>query len=261
MTDVPPTIPHPTQDSTKNLARAAKVWGTQMYSNGYICRNPGRNDQMHHYDMNLCYIDELLWHLNWTGDLDYARRMWPVIKSHLAWEKRNYDPDDDGLYDAYCCIWASDALYYNSGAVTHSTAYNHRANAMAAEIAAKIGEDPTPYRDEAAKILSALNSTLWMPSKGVWAEFKDRMGAGRLHDHPAVWTVYHAVDGDVADPFQAYSATRYVDRSIPHIPVTADGLDDGGEYATISTTDWMPYAWSINNVAFAEVMNLSLIHI
>lgn len=258
VTDVPPTIPHPTQDSTKNLARAAKVWGTQMYSNGYICRNPGRNDQMHHYDMNLCYIDELLWHLNWTGDLDYARRMWPVIKSHLAWEKRNYDPDDDGLYDAYCCIWASDALYYNSGAVTHSTAYNHRANAMAAEIAAKIGEDPTPYRDEAAKILSALNSTLWMPSKGVWAEFKDRMGAGRLHDHPAVWTVYHAVDGDVADPFQAYSATRYVDRSIPHIPVTADGLDDGGEYATISTTDWMPYAWSINNVAFAEVMNTAL---
>ena len=44
---------------------------------------------MHHYDMNLCYIDELLWHFKWTGDLDYARQMWPVITRHLAWEKLN----------------------------------------------------------------------------------------------------------------------------------------------------------------------------
>lgn len=257
VTDVPPVIPHPAQDSTKNIARADKRWGTQMYSNGYICRNPRRNDQMHHYDMNLCYIDELMWHLKWTGDLDYARKMWPVITAHLAWEKRNFDPDDDGLYDAYCCIWASDALYYNSGAVTHSTAYNYRANKIAAEIAALIGEDPEPYSKEADKILSALNSTLWMDDKGVWAEFRDFMGHQRLHDHPGLWTVYHAIDSDVADPMQAYSATRYVDRAIPHIPVEADGLDDGG-YATISTTDWLPYAWSINNVAFAEVMHTAL---
>lgn len=49
--------------------------------------------------------------------------------------KLNYDPDNDGLYDAYACIWASDALYYNSGAVTHSSAYNYRANKTAAQLA------------------------------------------------------------------------------------------------------------------------------
>ena len=114
VTDVPNTIPHPAQDSTMNLARSEKRWGTPQYSNGYICRNPGRNNQMHHYDMNLCYMDELLWHFNWTGDTAYVRKMWPVITRHLAWEKLNYDPDNDGLYDAYACIWASDALYYNS---------------------------------------------------------------------------------------------------------------------------------------------------
>ena len=78
------------------------------------------------------------------GDLDYVRQMWPVITRHLAWEKLNYDPDNDGLYDAYACIWASDALYYNSGAVTHSSVYNYRANKTAAQLAEKIGEDPTP---------------------------------------------------------------------------------------------------------------------
>ena len=257
VTEVPNTIPHPAQDSTLALARSEKKWGTPQYSNGYICRNPRRNDQMHHYDMNLCYIDELLWHFNWTGDLEYARRMWPVLTRHLAWEKRNYDPDNDGLYDAYACIWASDALYYNSGAVTHSSAYNYRSNRLTAMIAEKIGEDPAPYREEADRILKALNARLWMPERGHWAEFQDFMGHKRLHTSPGVWTIYHALDSDIADPFQAYLATSYVDREIPHIPVCGDGLKDEG-YATISTTNWLPYSWSINNVAFAEVMHTAL---
>lgn len=255
--NVPAVYPHPTQDTAMNLARSEKKWGTQMYSNGYICRNPRENNKMHHYDMNLCYIDELLWHFNWTGDLAYAKQMWPVITRHLAWEKRNFDPDNDGLYDAYCCIWASDALYYNSGAVTHSSAYNFRANCMAAEIAAKIGEDPKPYADEAKKILNALNARLWIPSKGHWAEFQDFMGKKKLHESAAVWTIYHAIDSDIHNPFQGYQATRYVDTEIPHIPVVAKGLKDEG-YATVSTTNWLPYSWSINNVAFAEVMHTSL---
>lgn len=257
VTEVPNTIPHPAQDSALALARSEKKWGTPQYSNGYICRNPRRNDQMHHYDMNLCYIDEFLWHFNWTGDLEYARRMWPVLTRHLAWEKRNYDPDNDGLYDAYACIWASDALYYNSGAVTHSSAYNYRSNRLAAMIAEKIGEDPAPYREEADRILKALNARLWMPERGHWAEFQDFMGHKRLHTSPGVWTIYHALDSDIADPFQAYLATSYVDREIPHIPVRGDGLKDEG-YATISTTNWLPYSWSINNVAFAEVMHTAL---
>lgn len=257
VTDVEPVYPHPTQDPKMNMARAEKKWGTQMYSNGYICRNPNRNNQMHHYDMNLCYIDELLWHLCWTGDLDYARKMWPVITRHLAWEKRNFDPDNDGLYDAYCCIWASDALYYNSGAVTHSSAYNYRANKLAAEIAAKIGENPAPYAQEAEKIKQALQQRLWMPDKGCWAEFQDFMGNKELHTSPAVWTVYHAIDSEVSNPFEYYQATRYIDRNIPRIPVKGDGLKDEGYY-TLSTTNWVPYSWSINNVAFAEVWHTTL---
>lgn len=256
VTDVPATRPHPTQDTALHLARSVKEWGTPHYSNGYICRTPYRNDQMHHYDMNLCYIDELLWHFNWTGDLDYVRKMWPVLTSHLAWEKLNYDPDDDGLYDAYCCIWASDALYYNSGAVTHSTAYNYRANKLAAMLAEKIGEDAVPYKKEADKILKAMNERLWMKNKGYWAEYQDFMGHKRLHESAGLWTIYHAIDSETADPFQAYQATRYVDTSIPHIPVFADGLER--DYETLSTTNWMPYVWSVNNVAFAEVTHTAL---
>ena len=257
VTNVPPILQHPAQDSALNLARAAKVWGTQMYSNGYICRNPFRNDQMHHYDMNLCYMDELMWHFLWTGDMEYVRKMWPVIKLHLEWEKRNFDPDNDGLYDAYCSIWASDALYYTGGGVTHSSAYNYRANSLAARFAEIIGEDGTPYQEEADRILSAMNTHLWIPHRGHWAEYKERMGHGRLYENAGIWSIYHAIDSDVDTPLQAYQSTRYIDTEIPHIPVESEDLA-GENLHTISTTNWLPYSWSINNVAFAEVMHTTL---
>ncbi len=243
-------------DTALHLARTLEKIGTSVFTSGYICRNPNGDFRAHHYDMNLVYIDALLRHLNWTGDLNFAKEMWPVITRHLAWEKRNFDPDDDGLYDAYAAIWASDALQYSGGAVTHSSAYNYKANRDAAMIAKLIGEDGTAYEAESAKILKAINAVLWMPSKGTYAEFKDMMGNKLLHTSAALWTMYHSVDSDVPDVFQAYQSMKYIDENIPHIPVKAKGLEDG--YYTVSTTKWMPYEWSLNNVATAEVMHTAL---
>lgn len=253
VTSEPVRLPHE-QDSSNNLARGVYKWGTPMYSNGYICRNPHKNHQFHHYDMNLVYIDELLWHFQFDADTAYMRRMWPVLKSHLAWEKNTWDPDNDGLYDAYCCIWASDALQYNSGAVTHSSAYNYRANLLTARIATLLGENPQPYQTEADKILKAMNSRLWMPEKGVWAEFQDFMGLKRLHDAPALWTIYTTIDSKSCSKEQAYQAMKWVDQEIPHIPY----IYNGKTYETLSTSNWAPYEWSINNVAMAEVMHTAL---
>lgn len=253
VTDVPVTEPH-LMDEKNNLARGTYKWGTPMYSNGYICRNPEKNNQFHHYDMNLVFIDELLWHFQFDADTAYMHKMWPVIKSHLAWEKQAWDPDNDGLYDAYCCIWASDALQYNSGAVTHSSAYNYRANLLAARIAGIIGENPGPYREEADRILKAMNERLWLKDSGHWAEYQDFIGLKRVHRDAALWSIYTPIDCGVGTPVQNYQATRYIDRHIPHIPYIYNKV----EYQTLSTSDWAPYEWSINNVAMAEVMHTVL---
>jgi hypothetical protein len=254
MTEMPdkPVI----MDANQKLARAAYIKGTPMYSSGYIANC--QENELYFYDMNLVYIDALLWHLNWTGDLEYAKKMWPVIERHLAWEKRTFDGNDDGLYDALCCIWASDALQYSSGAVTHSSAYNYRANKIASIIAEKIGLDGARYKTEADKIAKAINEQLWIKKKGWWAEYKGYMGNNKLHESAAAWTVYHAIDSELSDDnFQAYQAGIYAINGLPHIPVKTDFKGETGN-SVVSTTNWMPYEWSVNNVAFAETSHTAL---
>jgi hypothetical protein len=243
-------------DTNLHVARQLEKLGTSMFSSGYISRNPGGKIVPHHYDMNLVYIDELLNHFKWTGNISEVKQLWPTIERSLAWEKRNFDADGDGLYDAYCAIWASDALQYSGGGVTHSSAYNYRANKAAASLAKLVGDDPKPYEHEAARILNAINHQLWMPAAGSYAEYKDLLGEKLLHPSAGLWTIYHAIDSDVPDAFQSYQALRYVDTQIPHIPVIANGLT-GNNYL-LSTTNWLPYDWSLNNVVMAENLHTAL---
>ena len=171
--------------------------------------------------------------------------------------KEKFDSDGDGLYDAYAAIWASDALEYSGGGVMHSSAYNYRADKMAAEIASMIGEDPVPYEKEANHIFHAMQTELWMPSKGWYAEYKDALGLKMIHPSAALWTIYQAIDSKVPDAFQAWQCLNYIDHDIPHIPVRAKGLSLKDLYV-LSTTNWQPYDWSLNNVVLAENLQTAL---
>jgi hypothetical protein len=71
---IPERLPPP--DEASNLARSEAA----LHSNGDMSNS--------HYDMNIVYIDALFRHLRWTGDLEFARTIWPVIERHLAWERR-----------------------------------------------------------------------------------------------------------------------------------------------------------------------------
>ncbi|MBN2744125.1 MAG: DUF4450 domain-containing protein [Marinilabiliaceae bacterium] len=257
-----PSVPDP----AKNLARQEEKLGNALFTSGYICRNPNGDIRPHHYDMNLVFIDALMRHFRWTGDTAFMREMWPVVVRHLDWEKRNFDADNDGLYDAYCCIWASDALQYSGGAVTHSSAYNYFANTMAAQIAGLIGEDGQRYALEAQKINEALRGRLWMPSVGHFAEYREWMGEKPLHPSAALWTIYHALDSEPATPQMSWQASRYIETGLPRLFITSDTSRLVGDtrrlcdYYVHATTNWQPYDWSINNVVMAENLHAALAH-
>ena len=181
-------------------------------------------------DNKVSYIDELLWHFQYDADKTYLRKMWPVLKNYLDDEKGNFAP------------------------VTRSLAYNYRANLLAARIAKLVGENGTSYQQEAETILKAMNQRLWLNDKGHWAEYQDQMGLKRVHESAAVWSIYTPIDCGACTPEQAYSATKYVDKEIPHIDVERSTFN----VQTIATSNWLPYSWGINNVAAAEVMHTAL---
>ena len=245
---IPAKLPPP--DENANLSRSEAA----LHSNGDLSNS--------HYDMNLVYIDALFRHLLWTGDLDFARQMWPVIERHLAWERRlfrrEFGPDKLPLYEAYAAIWASDDLQYSGGGVTHASAYNYYHNQMAARLAKLLGQDSTPYEREAELIAAAMRKYLWLPEQGMFAEHKDLLGLQLVHPSAALWTFYHTLDSGVATPFEAWQMTRYVDAEIPHLPVRGPGVPADQPYAVFSTTNWMPYTWSINNVVMGENLHTAL---
>jgi hypothetical protein len=199
--------------------------------------------------------------LLWTGNLEFARQEWPVIERHLAWERRlfrrTFGPDHLPLYEAYAAIWASDNMGYNGGGVAYTSAYDEFHNKMAARIARLIGEDPSPYQQEAALIDEAMQKYLWIDNSGWLAEWKDTLRLQLVHPNAGVWTFYHTVDSEAVSPFEAWQISRFVDTQIPHFPLRGKGIPSGGYY-TLSTTSWMPYLWSLNNVVMAESAHTSL---
>lgn len=244
----PPSEGIPAPEESANLARNE----TALHSNGNMTDN--------HYDMNLVGVDAFFRHLLWTGDMEFARRMWPVLKRHFAWERRmfrrEFGDEKLPLYEAYACIWASDDLAYNGGGATHATAYNLYHNRMAARVARLLGEDPSPFEDEAGRISEAMREHLWLADRGWFAEWKDLLGLQLAHPEAAAWTFYHTLDSEVTTPLEAWQMTRFTDTRLARFPLRGPGIPDG--LHTMPTTNWMPYTWSLNNVVFGEMMHSSL---
>jgi hypothetical protein len=242
-------------DTMRHLARHEEKMGTSVFSSGYISRNPNDNTKPHHYDMNLVFFDQMFSHFNYTGDKEFLKKMWPTMTRHMDWEKRNFKRGD--LYDAYAAIWASDALQYSGGKVTHTSAYNYRANREMAKLAKIIGENPQPYEKEADAILKAMKNELWIKNKGYFSEYKDALGNQIVHDKPGIWSIYHVSDAFILNEFEDYQNLQYIHNHTPKIPITVKGADNK-DYFTLSTTNWQPYDWSINNVALAENLQTAL---
>ena len=247
----PPPEKIPPADEAFNLARNESA----LHSHGDFAVVEPR-----HYNMNLVAVDTLFRHLQWTGDLAFAAEMWPVIERHLAREqrlfRRPFGTDPLPLYEAYACIWASDELAYHGGGTTHASAYNFWHHQMAARLATLLGKDPAPYQLEAERIGRAMRRELWLPDRGWFAEFKDLLGTQAVHPEAAAWSFYHTLDSRAATPLEAWQYSRFVDTRLARIPIHGPGVEPG--LFTLPTSNWMPYKWSVNNVALAESAHSAL---
>ena len=171
-------------------------------------------------------VEDLLWHYRYSVNRADMQRQWPFIDEYV----RGANKQSLSTAILAKCYWL---------------------NTMAARVAAKLQRDGSSYFTKADEALALLNEQLWMADKGCWAESKDLEGLRRLHDAPALWSICSPIYYDACTPEQAYLATKYMDREIPHIPVAP-------ELSTLATSNWMPYTWEMNNVYPAAVMRAAM---
>jgi hypothetical protein len=126
---------------------------------------------------------------------------------------------------------------------------------MAAELALLIGEDAKPYRDEATKIMAAVDRVLWMADKGTYAEFKDALGLKSIHPNAGCGP---CIIASIVICRMHLKHIKHYAMLIRTSRISRSKQRIAGGYYTLSTSNWMPYSWSLNNVALAELMHTSL---
>ena len=206
------------------------------------CFDSKQNPEYGPYNMQECALDMMLYYIEWSGDLDIAKRHFDDMVSMVEWERRTFDPDDDGLYQNLLNTWISDGHNYNGAACAQSSAYNYRANLVLSKIAEKIGRDGKPFRMRAEKIKRALNEKLWLANDGVIAESLDSVGNCLIHPAVELPTVYHVMDqthgSELIDNFKAYRTLKYTENHIKSIETNGTG----GRLSYSSA--WLPKQYS-----------------
>ena len=204
------------------------------------------------YNMQECALDMMLYYIEWSGDLEIAERHFDDFCAMVEWEKRIFDPDDDGLYQNYLNTWISDGHNYNGAGCAQSSAYNYRANLVLSKIAEKLGRDGSAYAQRAERIRKALNEKLWLANEGVIAESLDTIGNCLIHPSVELATVYHVIDSDMIDPCRAYRTLKFTENHLRNI------VTPGSDGRLCYSSDWLPKQYSNCGIFPAENAHLAL---
>ena len=210
------------------------------------------------YNMNEVFLDHVRHYFDYTADLELMRELYPVCEGILQWEDRRLRPGDDPLYENALNTWISDQHWYTRGQCTQASAYMLGANTFMAELAARLGKDPAPFRERAEAIRNAMQKKLWMPQAGVFAEYLDTRGARLLHPEPELPTIYHSAEFGAASPAQVFQMIRWAHTHLRKVSTPNEG-------ELYWSSNWYPnmarsYTHSTYEMAYAEELNFALTH-
>ena len=210
-----------------------------------------------YYNMNEVFLDHVRQYFEYTNDVELMRTVFPVLKGIVEWETRRLQPEKaTALYESALDTWISDSHWYIGGQCTTASAYMLGAHQFLAEAAEALGEDPAPYRLRAQAIREAMQKTLWQPSRGIFAEYRDTLGAKLLHPDPELASIYHSAEFGAADPLQVYQMVHWVENNL-----RCESTSGGGK--AYWSSNWFPNAGrtqthSTYDLAYGEQLNLAM---
>lgn len=204
------------------------------------------------YNMGEVLCDQALYDWEWTGDLKSLREGgFNAIARHLDWGEK-YIKTPNGLYENFLNAWNTDYKWCNGGGGTIASVYYWRANKAMADIAVRLGKDPTVFSRRADEIAAAMKSHLWSERAGVYGEYRDNLGFKLLHESPDLSSIYTPIDLGFCDPFESYRMLRFALRRFE----TITGLPRNG--ALIYSSEWLPDHYSTRDIYTAEIINTLL---
>ena len=242
-------------DPRSYLARKESL----LHSNGDLSNN--------HYDMNMVFFDVLLRHLRWTGDLDFAREIWPALRApprlgaaplppHLHQPRRQAAPALRGLRRH---LGQRQPPVQRRRRQPTPRPTTSSPSAPPQHSRARSNEDPTPYEHEAdAHPRTRCSELLWLPDTRLLRRIqRSPRPADRLHQpRPLDHVPHHRQRG----PRQAAKPGRWSPNVSPPSAAfqsSGPGVPDGAWYL-LACSDWLPYIWSLTLIALAENIHTAL---
>ena len=204
---------------------------------GRIPNEPQRDSM---YNMCEEFVVSVMRYWKWTGDDDFMREIaYDGVKRHLAWMDRNMKVPGTELYENWLNTWNTDNKWCNGGAGTIASAYYAFDCRVMAEVAQRLGKaDDAAYFASRAKVVEdAIEKKLWHEGDGVWGEYRERFGLGRLMRAPDLSTVYIAIDNLPFDLARNRRAVAWVEENVP-----THFAKDGG--TLLYSSNRLPFFWS-----------------
>lgn len=177
------------------------------------------------YNMNEVFVDSVLRYWRWSGDDDFMREVaYEGVKRHLDWMERNMKMPGTDIFENWLNAWNTDNKWCNGGGGTIASAYVAYAYRTMAAVARKLGRDADAQRFAARSdaVTRAISKLLWDECAGVWGEYRERFGLGRLMLNPDTSAVYTAIDSLPFDRARFRRAVGWIERNTPSL-FTADG--------------------------------------
>src|SRR5438093_13333676 len=103
----------------------------------------------------------------WTGDLDFAREMYPTMKAGITWLLTDMDQNKNLFPEGYGIT----EVYGLNAELIDVAVYTQQALIATAKLARILGEPKAAehYQHLASKLATRINELFWVPEEGSYA--------------------------------------------------------------------------------------------
>jgi len=209
------------------------------------------------YNMYETFIDQAKYYWQYTGDPEYAKRLFPIVEGCIEREIRRLKPGVEWLFENSLNTWISDSHWSIMGQCTQASAYMYNMFLLASELA-DTEEKKVSYKKHADMVKEDMFKILWQEKKGIFAYSQDLSNNKLLHPEPELPDIYHPAEFGVTDKYQTYQMLDWVEANL-----LCGDTDNGG--TLYWSSNWHPnsgdtYTHSIYELSMGEEMNLAMIY-